>query len=689
MGFLSPWFLAGAAAVGLPIYLHLLRRHATTPQPFSSLLFFERRQQSSIRHRRLRYFLLLSMRLALLLLLVLAFANPFVTRTAASVAADTLTLIVVDNSFSMRAGTRLADAKRQAAAELSNHRAAERVQIATLGSDLHLLTQPSDDEAARRAAIQSIEPGDARGSYGELGRAVRLMADGLGVPVDLHLFTDLQRSKMPPNFADAVFPPNVKLVLHPIGDDRMIPNWTVETVVSSRQSAVGSQQSGAGSRKPAGVQAVIAGFGTPEATRTATLLINGKTIATRSVKVPASGRATVEFPVLDVPYGFSRCEVRIDSADALAGDDVYRFAVERSDPPKALLVHAAGDTRSPLYISNAVAAAQSAFVLQPVTIEQAETLRFSDYAFVLLSNVGSMPAAVESALTKYVSAGGNIFIALGTAAIGRSRVPVFGDAVQDAHNYSRESGSGQERFQSVGDLDRSHPVVAGTGVWSGVRIYFAVRLGPTDARVIARLTDRTPLLLDKRIGDGHVLLFTSGFDNVTNDLPLHPAFVPFIDETAQYLAGVDRTGGARVVDAFVELRGSARRDAPAVGVEIIDPDGKRPLSLTEAATAQSFRLRQAGFYQIRLSNGRHDMVGVNPDRRSSKLDVVPADVQALWKGDDKSLRQPAQAPATRPTSEPERKPFSLWRYVMLIALAAALGESWVAGRYLSVQAEES
>jgi len=52
MGLLAPWFLAGAVAVGLPIYLHLLRRHRSTPLPFSSLMFFERRTQSSIKHRR-------------------------------------------------------------------------------------------------------------------------------------------------------------------------------------------------------------------------------------------------------------------------------------------------------------------------------------------------------------------------------------------------------------------------------------------------------------------------------------------------------------------------------------------------------------------------------------------------------------------------------------------------------------
>ncbi|MGH9640706.1 MAG: BatA domain-containing protein, partial [Bryobacteraceae bacterium] len=42
MGFLSPWFLAGIAVAGLPVWLHLLRRFKRTPQPFSSVMFFER-----------------------------------------------------------------------------------------------------------------------------------------------------------------------------------------------------------------------------------------------------------------------------------------------------------------------------------------------------------------------------------------------------------------------------------------------------------------------------------------------------------------------------------------------------------------------------------------------------------------------------------------------------------------------
>src|ERR1700686_5849816 len=111
MGLLAPWFLAGLA---VPFYVHLLRRHTTTPRPFSSLMFFEQRPQSSIKHRRLRYLLLLSLRVLLLLLIAFAFANPFVTRTSVGASGRKMLIIGVDNSFIMRYGDHLARAKQQA-----------------------------------------------------------------------------------------------------------------------------------------------------------------------------------------------------------------------------------------------------------------------------------------------------------------------------------------------------------------------------------------------------------------------------------------------------------------------------------------------------------------------------------------------------------------------------------------------
>src|SRR5713226_2199582 len=123
VGFLAPWFLAGLAAVGLPIWLHLLRQHKTTPLPFASLMFFERRTQSSIKHRRLRYLLLFALRTALGAVLAFAFGRAFVnSATVASARGGKLLVLAIDDSFSMRQGDRLGRAKSEAVASLSSLR---------------------------------------------------------------------------------------------------------------------------------------------------------------------------------------------------------------------------------------------------------------------------------------------------------------------------------------------------------------------------------------------------------------------------------------------------------------------------------------------------------------------------------------------------------------------------------------
>src|SRR5215472_7088235 len=111
MGFFSPWFLAALAGLALPVYLHLLKRQKNPPKPVPSLMLYEFRTQSSTRHRRLHYLLLLSLRLLALMLLIGAFASPFINRSAAALSSNRLMLLVIDNSFSMRAGARLSDAK--------------------------------------------------------------------------------------------------------------------------------------------------------------------------------------------------------------------------------------------------------------------------------------------------------------------------------------------------------------------------------------------------------------------------------------------------------------------------------------------------------------------------------------------------------------------------------------------------
>jgi hypothetical protein len=448
MGLFAPWFLAGLAGLALPVYLHLLKKQTQTPKAVSSLMFFESRTQSSTRHRRLRYLLLLALRLLILLLLILAFANPFVNRDAAAIASSRLVLLVIDNSFSMRAGTRMTDA-RDAAMSVLSGKGSARGQVAAFGSQLRIMTQPVEEQAVLRAAVQAIQPGDGHGNFGELARAIRGIAEQTHTPIEFHLFSDMQRGDMAATFSDMELPDNVKLVTHAVVTKAQ-PNWTVESVDAPGQ--VWGKDA-----KPVHVLAVVAGYGTPAAKRTVSLVVNDKTTATKTVDVPANGRATVDFPALEVPYGFSKCEVKIDSADGFPADDLRHFAVERSDPKKVLLVHNYGDSRSPFYIGAALtAAAQSAFIVESINVNEAADRKPSNYAFIILSDLSSLPQLLENSLTQYVHSGGSLLIAAGTSAASHSQIPIFAAHIIEPRDYNRSP----DRYAAVGSSDSSYPGVA-------------------------------------------------------------------------------------------------------------------------------------------------------------------------------------------------------------------------------------
>jgi hypothetical protein len=680
MGFLAPWFLGGLAVLGVPVFVHLLRRHVTTPQPVSSLMFFERGTQSSMRHRRLKYLLLFALRFAFVLMIVLAFANPFVRRAAAD-ANGRLLLIVLDHSFSMRAGTRFTDAKEQALALLSAKPHTQKAQIMALGGQLEVLTQPIAEEAQLRSALESIEAGDEHGNFGDLGRGIQPLGNTIRGPIDLHLFSDMQRTAMPANFADMVLPANVTLVLHPVAKGAAPPNWTVESVDAP------SELSDPKDPRRSRVKAVVAGFGTPATVKTIAVAVNGKTIATRKVNVPANGRAIVEFALLDVGYGFNRCEVQIEGGDGFAADDASVFAVRRSDPERVLFVHGANDRRSAAYFGAALnAVARASFVLQSVSTGETADIDPSKYAFVVLSDAVVLPSIFEHTLQLYAAKGGSVLIALGTGAGHGARIPLWGGNVQNVHDYARTGSPatiGQVDFTHAA-LEQAQPV-RDNGGWEEIKVFYAAVVDAGQARVAARLSDGTPWLLDKPLGEGHLLLLTSGLENLTNDLPLHPVFVAFVDRTARYLSGSEQLSGSRLVDSFVQLHAAGQAVGTSANVEVIDPDGHRPLSLSEARTVQTFRLQRAGFYQIRFANGRDAMIGVNPDRRESDLQPVAEDVQRLWSGS--STGGTALADDAKPV-ELKFQSISLWWYVMLLALALVIAESSVASGYLVAQRGE-
>jgi hypothetical protein len=240
------------------------------------------------------------------------------------------------------------------------------------------------------------------------------------------------------------------------------------------------------------------------------------------------------------------------------------------------------------------------------------------------------------------------------------------------------SGGEGERFQTATALDPSYPSIQKDNHWEDVKFYRSIRVQPLQARVVGRLGDQLPLLLDTQLGDGHVLVFASTFDNVDNDFPLKASFVPFVEQTARYLGRLDEGPASVPVGSFAELRDSKEKGA---AVDVMDPKGERVLSLEEATKAQNVQFTMAGFYDIRRPNGRNDLVAVNSDRRESDLTPATPDSLQLWQN-TASGAMSASGGATE-----NQKPLSLWWYVMIAVLVLALAESLLGNQHLSVDKE--
>ena len=109
MAVLAPLFLAGLVALAVPVFLHLSQRAKQEPVRFPSLAFVRRVPFKTTERRRLRDRLLLLLRALAVALLVIAFARPFLERSAFGVADAVQAreiVVLLDRSASMGYGDR-------------------------------------------------------------------------------------------------------------------------------------------------------------------------------------------------------------------------------------------------------------------------------------------------------------------------------------------------------------------------------------------------------------------------------------------------------------------------------------------------------------------------------------------------------------------------------------------------------
>src|SRR5262249_15219699 len=148
MGFLAPFFLAGFAAIAVPVLIHLINRERKEVIAFPSLMFLQKIPYKSVRRQKLRHLLLLALRCLAIFIVVSAFARPsFQRNTQPTLAAGGAREVVVllDRSYSMGYAdrwTRAQDDVRRVAASLSP---ADRATIVTFAHDPRVITEPTAD----------------------------------------------------------------------------------------------------------------------------------------------------------------------------------------------------------------------------------------------------------------------------------------------------------------------------------------------------------------------------------------------------------------------------------------------------------------------------------------------------------------------------------------------------------------
>jgi hypothetical protein len=283
-------------------------------------------------------------------------------------------------------------------------------------------------------------------------------------------------------------------------------------------------------------------------------------------------------------------------------------------------------------------------------------------------------------LQKYVTAGGSLFESIGPGSAALPRAPILDEAIEGTSYASREG----ERFFTVSDVDAGHDVMKNVERFDGVKIYLAVNVGAAKSRVLARMSNGKPLVLERKVGEGKVLAFTSTFDALQNDMPRHYSWVPFVQKSVFYLGG----GGSSEqptnlsVGEYVELRTGNEKGSQA---EVQDPDGQRVLSLEESAQARNFALAREGFYEVRTAAGKRSLIAAHANRKESDLTVIPQETLDLWKATGSSGAPTGPGQGTG--SEANTSPWSLSPFILLLLLGVALAESVVADRYLRPQAQ--
>jgi Aerotolerance regulator N-terminal/von Willebrand factor type A domain len=609
MSFLYPLFWIGAIAVAMPIVLHLLRRDVAPEVPFSAVRLLRRTPLEQTRRRRLRELLLLVARVAALFLLAAAFARPYFVNAAES----RVHVVAIDRSYSMGAPGRFDRALVLARSAIDASARGDRVAVVVFDDRADVIASPGTQGQAR-AALAALKPAYGATRYAPVvHRAMELAEQG---KVRLTIVSDLQRGGWQDQEPVAV-PAGLEVDLQDVG-------------ASARNAAV------IGIRYDADeIVATIRNNAPEPVTGSARALLDSRPVA--SVPFSAAAGSTVDVPMHFRVPDRGELAIEIDDPQGYAADNWRYLVLDALNRPRVMVI---GDgDRAGFYLTRALQAAtgDGGFDVRPVSGAQfgrTDVKDLSSSSGVLLLSTRSIDRHAREMLVNFVRAGGGLFVA----------------AAPDVEPSVLATAMGWTDFAAVEQptesavltaTDIRHPIFRPFGALAvnlgQVRFARTWRVRDAGWDVLARFTDGTPALLERREGQGRVVLFASDVDRRWNDFPLHPSFVPFSVETVRHLV----------------LISDSRREYLVADV----PNGVKP---------------EPGIYSL---DGGKRRVAVNVDVRESSTDRLSADdFKAMLKPGEMSHGTPGERRAQQVEAQQ-----NLWRYGLMLMLGALIVES-VVGR---------
>jgi Aerotolerance regulator N-terminal/von Willebrand factor type A domain len=517
MSFLYPAFLAGALAIAIPIVLHFLRRDVAPEVPFSAVRLLKRSPIERSHRRRLRDLLLLAARVAALLLLAAAFARPYVAGAASPRA--TVRIVAIDRSFSMGAPGQFGRALDLARAAIGEASSGERVAAVAFDERVDVLSAPASPGAAR-AALAGLSAGFGATRYAPVVAKAVEIADG--APSRLVVITDLQRSGWEADDRPAV-PTSMQVEVRDVGAPRA--NLAITAVRVERDRLVATVRNAGPA--PASGAVHVARDGAEVAT--------GQYTAAAGVSLDAS-----------IPYhapGSGSLVVSLDDPSGYPADNSRYVLLDPAPRSTVLVITTTGTGGSGFYLTRALgAAAEDAGTTSPIDPRVVGGQAFSamsrddvsQYRAIVLLSTRGLDRRARDSMNGFVTRGGGLFIA--------ASADVEPAVLSTIFDWQPALGAVAE-LQSVAlsATDLRHPIFRPFGALAAnlgqVRFARAWRVRADGWDVAARFTDGAPALLERREGQGRIVLFTSDVDRRWNEFPLNPSFVPFAVETVRYVSG--------------------------------------------------------------------------------------------------------------------------------------------------------